>query len=155
HYLQGLSKEETARQLRCPVGTVSSRLHRGQEQLRRRLVRRGVTLSAAALGAMVPAQPLPAGPVADRISALVRMAAGGGRPSAGVGVRVAALAREVARPMRLARLGVIVGILLVGTAGTVAVVFGSFGGAAADAAADGVQPGPDQAVAPAKRAAER
>jgi RNA polymerase sigma factor (sigma-70 family) len=49
-HLEGMSNEEAARQLRCPKGTLQSNLSRAREQLRSRLARRGVTLSAAALG---------------------------------------------------------------------------------------------------------
>jgi RNA polymerase sigma factor (sigma-70 family) len=35
--MEGLSYEEIARQLQCPVGTVRSRIHRGRHQLRRLL----------------------------------------------------------------------------------------------------------------------
>ncbi len=47
--LEGRTCEETARHLGCPVGTVGSRLARGREKLRGRLIRRGVapTLGAA------------------------------------------------------------------------------------------------------------
>jgi len=44
-HLEGLTHEQTAQQLHWPVGTVRSRLARGREQLRGRLVRRGVALS--------------------------------------------------------------------------------------------------------------
>jgi RNA polymerase sigma factor (sigma-70 family) len=47
-HLQGLTIDETARRLRCPTGTVKSRLSRAREQLRKALTRRGVVLSAAA-----------------------------------------------------------------------------------------------------------
>src|SRR5262249_30652580 len=40
--LEGATAEEAARQLDCPLGTVKSRLARGREALRVRLVRRGV-----------------------------------------------------------------------------------------------------------------
>jgi RNA polymerase sigma-70 factor (ECF subfamily) len=35
--VQGLSYEEAARAVRCPVGTIRSRLHRGREMMRREL----------------------------------------------------------------------------------------------------------------------
>jgi RNA polymerase sigma factor (sigma-70 family) len=54
-YLEGHSYEETARLLRCPLGTVRSRLARGREWLRRRLARRGLALSAACLAVAQPA----------------------------------------------------------------------------------------------------
>jgi hypothetical protein len=45
--LEGLTHEEAGRMLGIPGGTVASRLSRARERLRGRLVRRGVTLSAA------------------------------------------------------------------------------------------------------------
>jgi RNA polymerase sigma factor (sigma-70 family) len=48
-HLEGLTHEQAAERLRWPVGTVRSRMARGREQLRGRLTRRGVTLSAGLL----------------------------------------------------------------------------------------------------------
>jgi RNA polymerase sigma factor (sigma-70 family) len=111
HFLQGLSKEETARVLCCPVGTVSSRLHRGQEHLRRRLIRRGVTLTAVGLGVLLPREAVTALTVSDRIRSFLAVAAGG--PSAGISPAVHALARSVARRMVLARFAGVAAILAV------------------------------------------
>ena len=47
--LEGLSHQEAADQLGWPLGTVKSRVNRGRERLRSRLLRRGVTLSASAV----------------------------------------------------------------------------------------------------------
>jgi RNA polymerase sigma factor (sigma-70 family) len=44
-HLEGLTHEQTAQRLCWPVGTVRSRLARGREQLRGRLMRRGLALS--------------------------------------------------------------------------------------------------------------
>jgi RNA polymerase sigma factor (sigma-70 family) len=46
-YLQGLTNADVARRLGCPLGTVATRLSRARDQLRSRLVRRGVVLPAA------------------------------------------------------------------------------------------------------------
>ena len=43
HYFEGKSTEETATQLRCPVGTVKGRLSRARDRLRDRFSRRGLT----------------------------------------------------------------------------------------------------------------
>jgi RNA polymerase sigma factor (sigma-70 family) len=48
-YFEGKTNEEAARELGCPPGTVFTRLARAREILRRRLTRRGVALSSAAL----------------------------------------------------------------------------------------------------------
>ena len=48
-YLEGKTNEEVASLLRWPVGTVKGRLSRARDLLRSRLMRRGLTLSAAFL----------------------------------------------------------------------------------------------------------
>jgi RNA polymerase sigma factor (sigma-70 family) len=53
--VQGLSNEEAARRLGCPTGTIKSRLARGRELLRTRLVRRGVMIPGTALVALLAA----------------------------------------------------------------------------------------------------
>jgi RNA polymerase sigma factor (sigma-70 family) len=105
-YLEGKTTEEAARELGCPKGTVLSRLARGREQLRRRLVRRG----------LAPAAGLPAGLLAGPAGAAVppalaettwkaALAAAAGRPAAGaVAPRVAALTEGVLRAMFLTKL---------------------------------------------------
>ncbi len=47
--LEGRTYEEAARSLRCPVGTVKSRLARGRECLRGRLIRRGLAPASVLL----------------------------------------------------------------------------------------------------------
>ena len=61
--LEGQTHEQAAAQIGCPVGTVKSRLSRGREQLRSRLVRRGVAPSAALLASTLAAESAQAVPV--------------------------------------------------------------------------------------------
>jgi RNA polymerase sigma factor (sigma-70 family) len=53
-YLEGKSRDEAARALGWSVGALRGRLERGREHLRRRLVRRGIGLSAGLLAAIAP-----------------------------------------------------------------------------------------------------
>jgi RNA polymerase sigma factor (sigma-70 family) len=48
--LEGLTLDEAAGHLGCPVGTVKSRVARGRERLRTRLARRGIVPATAVLG---------------------------------------------------------------------------------------------------------
>ena len=50
-YFEGLTHEQAALRLGCPIGTVKGRLARARDLLRKRLVRRGVTISTAAIAA--------------------------------------------------------------------------------------------------------
>jgi len=56
HYLEGHTQVEVASLLAIPRTTVSSRLQKGLDHLRTRLSARGVSLPAAALGAMLVAE---------------------------------------------------------------------------------------------------
>ncbi|TMQ34223.1 MAG: sigma-70 family RNA polymerase sigma factor [Planctomycetota bacterium] len=83
-YLEGKTQEEAARLLGCPLGTVRSRLAQGRKLLRERLTRRGVALSAGALGTLVAADGLSAAmPAALQESALkAGLAFAAGKPAA-------------------------------------------------------------------------
>jgi RNA polymerase sigma factor (sigma-70 family) len=52
-YLEGHSHTEVAKILGWPVGTVATRITRGRERLRDRLIRRGVALSATGIAAVL------------------------------------------------------------------------------------------------------
>jgi RNA polymerase sigma factor (sigma-70 family) len=52
-YLEGLTHDRAARQLRCPVGTVRSRLARARALLHGRIVRRGLATPTLALGGVL------------------------------------------------------------------------------------------------------
>jgi RNA polymerase sigma factor (sigma-70 family) len=85
-YLEGLTNEDAARRLGWPAGSMSYRLARGRELLRRRLSRRGVLLALwpvflQGMSERATAGPLPDGLVektVDRAKAEPRPAAAGG-----------------------------------------------------------------------------
>jgi RNA polymerase sigma factor (sigma-70 family) len=122
-YLEGKSTEEVAHQLGCPKGTVQSRLARGRDQLRERLVRRGVALTvwALALALAEKAAPavVPAALVEGTVQAAVLTAAG--TAAGAIPAGVAALTKGVLRAMLLNKSKVVVAVVLavtVAVAGT-------------------------------------
>ncbi len=103
-YFEGLSPEEAARQLGCPVGTVQSRLARGRERLRSRLTRRGLAPALGALGAGGAAEAAPALPAAALIEATVRAALSASPTAAMASGSVVALTKGVLKSMFLIKL---------------------------------------------------
>jgi RNA polymerase sigma factor (sigma-70 family) len=102
-YLEGRTHEEAARELGQPLGTVKSLLARGRELLRRRLARRGLTLSAAGFAAVVVTESAPAA-VPPALAASVLSAAIGTAAAGAVPAEVAALLQGGARTMSMTRL---------------------------------------------------
>ena len=110
-YFEGLTVDEAARRLRCPAGTIGSRLARAREKLRHGLTRRGVVLSAAALTAVLDTRPASAAvssPLCDMTTrAAIQFTAG-----QAVSHSAMALAREVLRSMLIHKLRLIVTTLV-------------------------------------------
>ncbi|MGE3807238.1 MAG: RNA polymerase sigma factor [Gemmataceae bacterium] len=109
-YLQGLTNEEAARQLGWPKGSVQGRLARGRDMLRKRLVRRGLALSAGTLPLLIPANASASVPPAlhtNTIRTAIQFAAG----HPGVSSPVAALAEGVLRTMWMKKMQTIAVVL--------------------------------------------
>jgi RNA polymerase sigma factor (sigma-70 family) len=94
-YLEGKSRDEAARQLGVPLSTVKGRLEQGRNLLRRRLLRRGVTLSVGLLGTLGTSPALSA--ASDLVARTVSAALGD------VPARVSCLVQEVTALMILNR----------------------------------------------------
>jgi RNA polymerase sigma factor (sigma-70 family) len=105
HYLEGKSYAETAQVLGWAEGTVSGRLSRARNLLRKRLARRGLALSATLVTTLLAEEAGAAALSASVIQATVRAArlfvAG---QAVGDGVRAAALAEGVLKNMFISKL---------------------------------------------------
>jgi RNA polymerase sigma factor (sigma-70 family) len=123
-YLQGRTNEEAARQLGCPSGTLFTRLARARDMLRGRLTRRGLALSAPALGMALANQAAAAVPevlVSSTLRAATAFAVGSTTAGGAVSVAAASLAEGVLRSMFVTKLKTIaaacLAVLLVGGGG--------------------------------------
>jgi RNA polymerase sigma factor (sigma-70 family) len=106
--MEGLSYEQAARALGWPMGTVKSRLARGREKLRSRLIRRGVAPLAGMIAAQVPAELLRStAQAASRV---------GARPivAGAISVNIVGLTEGVISTMMLSKLKLCVAALAVG-----------------------------------------
>jgi RNA polymerase sigma factor (sigma-70 family) len=137
-YLEGCTNEEAAAELGCPVGTVHSRLAWARERLRSRLLRRGVTLTAAGVAVLLAngAAPAAVPPALAETTLHAAFAYAAHPAAASVSAGAAALTKGVLRSMLFARLKVGAAVVLA------LVVCGSAGGLAFYGAAEaaGVPP---------------
>jgi RNA polymerase sigma factor (sigma-70 family) len=106
--LEGRTNEEAARRLRCPTGTIASRLATARERLRRRLMRRGITVPAGVLATTLAADMLAAG-VPTPLSEAVREAALQGAAA----ISATILAKGVLRAMLFTRIRTVVMVLTI------------------------------------------
>jgi uncharacterized protein (TIGR03067 family) len=114
-YLEGKTTEEVARQLSCPKGTVLSRLARGRDRLRHRLLRRGVATSMSLLATVLTEQAAPAAvPTALTIGTVnaAVLTAAGQTGCGGISATVAGLTKGVLQAMLLNQLKVVGAVLL-------------------------------------------
>jgi RNA polymerase sigma factor (sigma-70 family) len=114
-YLEGLTQEQAADLLRCPVGTIQSRLARGRAKLQVRLEERGVDFSpcfaAGVLHAPNAATP-PSAWAETTVRHALRFAHYNGTGIAGAGAASAALAEDVLRVLFWTEIRAAAGVLL-------------------------------------------
>ncbi len=126
--LEGRTRQEAARQLGLPPGTVASRLARGRSLLARRLARRGVSLSGGALAVVLTESATAAVPVSlvsSTVRAAVLVAAG---QAAAVTTPAVILMKEVQKVMFLTKLKfALAAVMVVGLLGTGGVVYRAAG----------------------------
>jgi RNA polymerase sigma factor (sigma-70 family) len=124
--LEGKSRQAAARELRCPEGTVASRLARGHAMLAKRLARHGVAIScgvlALALSRQAASACVPPSVTSSAIKAVILMAGGHEAATGAISVTVAALTEGVIKTMLLNKVMKLMAVLLLvaalsGTAG--------------------------------------
>jgi uncharacterized protein (TIGR03067 family) len=117
YYLQGRTNEEVAGELRCPIGTIKTRLSRARELLRKRLIRRGLAMSSAVFSAALLADASAAALSPTLIDSTLKAAAGGF-----VSAQAAALTKGVLHTMFVRKMKTVAAfglalVMIVGGAG--------------------------------------
>ncbi|SIO66812.1 RNA polymerase sigma factor, sigma-70 family [Singulisphaera sp. GP187] len=105
--LQGQTCEEAARHLGCPIGTIGSRLARGRERLRGRLIRRGLAPAVGTVVTLSSSESRGGGVSATLMESTVRLGLGVAARQTEAGVSSAAsakLAEEILKGLHMTNL---------------------------------------------------
>lgn len=155
-YLEGKTRDEAAQELGWSLGTVKGRLERGRERLQSRLVRRGLSLSAALFGAGIGENLVSAAmpPMLAVSTAKAAVLLAHGKPASGlIATSVANLAEGAVRIMWMTQLKAAAALLL-----AIAVIGGTSGTLALRTVAEpseGKKPAPQETALPQEKAAPR
>jgi len=124
-YLEGKSTEEAAQVLGCPKGTILSRLARGRDRLRDRLIRRGLAFSVWTMVMVLVEKAAPAALPATLAEGTIKAAAltaAGTATTGAVSATVAALTKGMLRSMFLSKLKMVAAVVLAVTVATTVTV---------------------------------
>jgi RNA polymerase sigma factor (sigma-70 family) len=156
-YLEGLTRDEAAGRLGCPLGTLKTRLERGRAALQKRLTRRGLTLTGAVSTLLVTAKSAGAVPVVLHVATVRTAAAFAAGALAGGQCPAAALAEGALTSWSAGKLKVAGAALLLTLACGVGAGLAAWWAAGQDrpdrSAPVVVAPGQERAVAEAPRPA--
>jgi RNA polymerase sigma factor (sigma-70 family) len=114
--LEGKGRKEAGRQLGCPEGTVAGRLARARAMLAKRLTRRGVTLSSAALAVVLSQKAASGCAPVSVVSSTIKSAslfAAGQVANGAISANVAILTEKVLKTMLINKLKTVaIGLLV-------------------------------------------
>ncbi len=115
-YLEGLTRDEAAQLLGCPLGTVRSRIDRARELLRTRLAKCGITLGSGSLVSILSdcaaVAAVPSALFQSTVKAAAVVTANGATASV-VSAEVAALANGAVRAMFMNKLKIAVALFVI------------------------------------------